>query len=585
MRAAAVAAASLMAVLMLPSAAKALYLFEPTVVGTSIHGPVEVGAGDFDGDGDSDLVTLTKTGTDVEVRLRGPDGTFAQPVTYASGSVDARGVVVADFNGDGDPDIAKSAADVNNVSILLGDEAPGGLSPGGGFEAPITYSTAAASAGIAAGDFDGDADLDLAVADVADNEVDILRGKGDGTFAAGGSLWCVADPRDVVVGNFNSDQDPDLAVATNGPDVAVFKGSWGTKFHGATTLTGGSGQSDIASGDVNGDADPDLVVANSNDDTVSLFLGEAGTVFAGAQNLAVGDNPHGSAIRDFDIDGDQDVAVANFNSNNVSILPNQGTGNLGPAVNFASGATPAELLAGEFGGDPRPDIVVPNLFDGEISLLLGGSDPKAAFQARIVVEPVSGNVRYQCPGGPVTQLTALRELPLNCIIFASDGRVRITTADEAGAEQTAEFYGGDFRITQVVEGSNAAGTAKAKKKKKAKDKGPRRTITVLSLYGPKLDCPDAKSGAASSGPVAHASARKRGLWGSGRGRFRTKGSRSSATVRGTTWNVTDTCNGTLTQVTEGSVTVRDFTLRRTVIVRAGESYLASNRKPRRVKKR
>ena len=585
MRAAAVAAASLMAVLMLPSAAKALYLFEPTGVGTSIHGPVEVGAGDFDGDGDSDLVTLTKTGTDVEVRLRGPAGAFAQPVTYASGSVDARGVVVADFNGDGDPDIAKSAADANNVSILLGDEAPGGLSPGGGFEAPITYSTAAASAGIAAGDFDGDADLDLAVADIAANQVDILRGKGDGTFAAGGSLWCVGDPRDVVVGNFNSDQDPDLAVATNGPDVAVFKGSWGTKFHGASTLTGGSGQSDIASGDVNGDADPDLVVANSDDDTVSLFLGEAGTVFAGAQNLAVGDNPHGSAIRDFDIDGDQDVAVANFNSNNVSILPNQGAGGLGPAVNFASGATPAELLAGEFGGDPHPDIVVPNLFDGEISLLLGGSDPKAAFQARIVVAPVSGNVRYQCPGGPVTQLTALRELPLNCIIFASDGRVRITTADEAGAEQTAEFYGGDFRITQVVEGSNAAGTAKAKKKKKAKDKGPRRTITVLSLYGPKLDCPDAKSGAASSGAVAHASARKRGLWGSGRGRFRTKGSRSSATVRGTTWNVTDTCNGTLTQVTEGSVTVRDFTLRRTVIVRAGESYLASNRKPRRVKKR
>ena len=239
MRAAAVAAASLMAVLMLPSAAKALYLFEPTGVGTSIHGPVEVGAGDFDADGDSDLVTLTKAGTDVEVRLRGPGGTFARPVTYASGSLDARGVVVADFNGDGDPDIAKSAADVKNVSILLGDEAPGGLSPGGGFEAPITYSTAAASAGIAAGDFDGDDDLDLAVADIAANEVDILRGNGDGTFAAGFSLWCVADPRDVVVGNFNSDGDPDLAVATNGPDVAVFKGSWGTKFYGTTTLTGG----------------------------------------------------------------------------------------------------------------------------------------------------------------------------------------------------------------------------------------------------------------------------------------------------------------------------------------------------------
>jgi FG-GAP-like repeat len=584
MRVAALAAAALMAALMLPSAAKAVYLFEPTVVGTSPNGPVEVGAGDFDGDGFSDLVTLTEASTDVEVRLGGPGGTFAEPVGYASGSVAARGVVIADFNGDGDPDIAKSAADINNLSILLGDGAPGGLPPGGGFEEPITYETAAASAGIAAGDFDGDDDLDLAVTDVAAGRVDVLRGKGDGTFKKEKPL-CVADPRDVEVGDFNSDGDPDLAVSTNGPDVAIFKGTPGPKFFRSATLTGGSGQLDISSGDVNADADTDLVVANSDDDTASLFLGEAGTAFGDARNLAVGDNPHGSAVRDFDLDGDQDLAVANLDSNDVSILANQGTGDLSPAVNFASGATPAELLAGDFGGDAHPDLVVLNVSAGEISLLLGGSDPSAAFKARVVVEPVSGTVRYQCPGGPVLELTALRELPLNCIIFASDGRVRLTTADEAGAEQTAEFYGGDFRITQVVEGSRArAGSAKAKKKKKGRDKGPRRTVTVLSLYG-KIDCSDAKSGAARSGPVAQASARKRGLWGSGKGKFRTKGSQSSATIRGTIWNVTDTCNGTLTQVTEGSVTVRDFTLHRTVIVRAGDTYLAPKAKPRRAKKR
>jgi hypothetical protein len=59
-----------------------------------------------------------------------------------------------------------------------------------------------------------------------------------------------------------------------------------------------------------------------------------------------------------------------------------------------------------------------------------------------------------------------------------------------------------------------------------------------------------------------------------RGRYRTRGRYSAATVRGTTWTVTDRCDGTLTSVTTGSVTVRDFRKKRNVIVRAHRSYLA-----------
>ncbi|HEX6619545.1 MAG TPA: hypothetical protein VF024_07795, partial [Solirubrobacteraceae bacterium] len=65
------------------------------------------------------------------------------------------------------------------------------------------------------------------------------------------------------------------------------------------------------------------------------------------------------------------------------------------------------------------------------------------------------------------------------------------------------------------------------------------------------------------------------LWGSGKGRFRTDGKYSSATVRGTIWLVEDRCEGTLTKVRRGTVAVRDFTRRRTVAVKAGHSYLAS----------
>ena len=66
----------------------------------------------------------------------------------------------------------------------------------------------------------------------------------------------------------------------------------------------------------------------------------------------------------------------------------------------------------------------------------------------------------------------------------------------------------------------------------------------------------------------------RKLWGSGKGKFRTSGKYSSATVRGTIWLVEDRCDGTLTKVTRGTVQVRDLRRKKTVTVRAGHSYLA-----------
>ena len=63
-------------------------------------------------------------------------------------------------------------------------------------------------------------------------------------------------------------------------------------------------------------------------------------------------------------------------------------------------------------------------------------------------------------------------------------------------------------------------------------------------------------------------------WRDDHGRFRTRGSNSVATVRGTAWYVEDRCDGTLTRVSKGSVSVRDLHRPRTVVVRTGDSYLA-----------
>jgi ferric-dicitrate binding protein FerR (iron transport regulator) len=74
--------------------------------------------------------------------------------------------------------------------------------------------------------------------------------------------------------------------------------------------------------------------------------------------------------------------------------------------------------------------------------------------------------------------------------------------------------------------------------------------------------------------VQSSRARTRQLWGRGKGRFRTRGRHSTATVRGTYWLTKDSCNSTVTVVREGVVTVHDFAKNKDVKVKAGKRYIA-----------
>ena len=76
--------------------------------------------------------------------------------------------------------------------------------------------------------------------------------------------------------------------------------------------------------------------------------------------------------------------------------------------------------------------------------------------------------------------------------------------------------------------------------------------------------------------------RRRTLFSNVKGRFRTRGRHGAATVRGTMWLTQDRCDGTLVFVRHGLVAVRDFSLRKTKVVKAGHSYLA--RAPHRKKR-
>ncbi|HEV3377283.1 MAG TPA: PKD domain-containing protein [Thermoleophilaceae bacterium] len=165
----------------------------------------------------------------------------------------------------------------------------------------------------------------------------------------------------------------------------------------------------------------------------------------------------------------------------------------------------------------------------------------------LVAEPVSGTVRVRLAGrGRFVELEEIRELPLGSTLDTRRGRVEVATERRRrpGRVQRGVFYGGLFKVRQRA----ATGY-----------------VTDLVLRGRLTSCPDGSASAAR---------RARKLWGNANGRFRTRGRHSSGAVRGTRWLTVDRCDGTLTVVREGTVAVRDFTLDRTVLVDAGERYLA-----------
>jgi hypothetical protein len=163
--------------------------------------------------------------------------------------------------------------------------------------------------------------------------------------------------------------------------------------------------------------------------------------------------------------------------------------------------------------------------------------------------PKSGRVRIKLPRSKkFVRLTEGQQLPVGTTFDTRKGHVTlIAAADKKGKTASAEFWAGIFKLSQTK-------TAKP--------------ITTLALVE-KLRC-----GSAKQATIAAKRKKKRRLWGDGKGRFRTEGDFSSATVRGTKWLVEDRCASTLTRVVRGKVAVRDFAKRKTVLVRAGKRYVA-----------
>lgn len=181
-------------------------------------------------------------------------------------------------------------------------------------------------------------------------------------------------PISVALGDFNSDNKTDLAIANNSnpSSFSVMLGDGVGGFGAPTTVTipAKSFSRSIAAADLNGDTKLDLVIANSASNEISLLMGNGMGGFGSPIPMTVGATPIHVAVADYRSSGKLDIAVANQSSNNVSVLLGNGLGSFTAAATFPVGSGPYALAARDLNGDGKADVVTANASGGDVSVLL-----------------------------------------------------------------------------------------------------------------------------------------------------------------------------------------------------------------------
>lgn len=248
--------------------------------------------------------------------------------------------------------------------LLCTNVAPGAAVPTGGN--PYT---------LAAGDFDGDGNRDLAVVNSdASGTVAVLLGNGAGSFAAAASYPVNPFPRSVAVGDFNDDGLSDLAVANYGANnLSILLGTGAGAFGAASAvpLGGGSGPHAVGVGDFNGDGFADLAVALLDASSLAILIGDGTgnfdppTVYPALRSATV-------AVGDFNGDGRSDVAIGNLTTNAASVVFGDGTGALSGATDYPLSGVPSQIAVGDFDGNGIMDLALTVAGSNTAEVLLGG---------------------------------------------------------------------------------------------------------------------------------------------------------------------------------------------------------------------
>jgi uncharacterized repeat protein (TIGR01451 family) len=398
---------------------------------------------------------------------RGGAVEFAAPRVYSVG-MNPHGIVIADFNGDGKPDIAVANSGSNNVSILLGND-DGTFQPAENFDAGNSPSA------ILLGDFNGDGKLDLALfqtGDATTGSVSILLGNGGGTFRPPTNTALSAFASTVVVGDFNLDKKADLIVGEldQSPDIlnltlSFLSGNGDGTFQAphmfSTFPNPNRFKHALLAADLNDDGKLDLAVGNGS--AISILVGKGNGTFLQAATVALADGftPDSILAADLNSAGKQHLVVKSSlsrhvgnggpssNTDHVSLFLNNGNGTFQAEQILATaswvkssflsttGDFLDEPILGEFNGDGKLDLAyrritfapfhLPSLPNPtSLEMLLGRADGTIS-SAVITSDPGPGLVTGNLNGDNLSDLVTLGASNNNVLVL-------LNTSPTSGAD-------------------------------------------------------------------------------------------------------------------------------------------------------
>ena len=381
----------------------------------AIAGFQNLDASDLNGDGFPDLFVGTahggvftsdlNTAAMFQSRLNSGDGTLGKLRAYLPSNFVMQHFLnstnsvfdVADFTGDGKPDIATLdfSSSGASISVLKGNgdgtfQQPGIETAVSGFTAPLS------AAALVAGDLNGDGKNDVVFAwtDGSNNgHVSVALGKGDGTFQTqtnyavpgsgmgvlNGALIFGNDAADgIVLADVNGDGKPDIVfIASAGAgrsatsSLYVMLNTGGGALQSPQLIDSKPYLKSVAAGDVNGDGKADIVVATGDMNNqiaaaAFLYISKGDGTFQSLATLAFGsDYPGPVAIADVNGDGKADLIFAgedkSFEGGKVQVLPGKGDGT------FQSPVTTAHPVF-----YPSSIAMADILHNGKLDVLLGG---------------------------------------------------------------------------------------------------------------------------------------------------------------------------------------------------------------------